>query len=44
MAERVEQPDRAATDMEDMFRAMSRYFTEPSEDEGFNIIRLSATE
>ena len=41
---RVEQPDRAATDTEEMFRAMSRYFSEPSEDEGFNIIRLSANE
>ena len=41
---RAEQPDRAATDTEEMFRAMSCYFSEPSEDEGFNIIRLSATE
>lgn len=41
---RAEQPDRAATDTEEMFKAMSRYFSEPSEDEGFNIIRLSITE
>jgi len=41
---RTEQPARVATDTEEMFRAMSRYFSEPSEDEGFNIIRLSATE
>ena len=41
---RAEQPDRAATDTEEMFRAISRYFSEPSENEGFNIIRLSVTE
>ena len=38
---RVEQPERAATDTEEMFMAMARYFSVPSEDEGFNLLTLS---
>lgn len=38
---RVEQTERAATDTEEMFMAMARYFSVPSEDEGFNLVRLS---
>lgn len=38
---RVEQTERAATDTEEMFMAMARYFSVPSEDEGFNLLTLS---
>lgn len=35
---RTEQPSRATTDTVDMFQQMTRYFVEPSVDEGFNLI------
>lgn len=34
---RIEQPKRAATDTEDMFLRVTKYFVEPSPNEGFNI-------
>ena len=37
---RVEQPGRAATDTEDMFLQITRYFVEPSPEEGFNLTTI----
>ena len=37
---RVEQPERASTDTEEMFEKVTKYFVEPQSDEGFNIIRI----
>lgn len=34
----IEQPERQATDTEDMFDAMARYFEPPSSEEGFDIL------
>lgn len=36
---RVEQPERATTDTSEMFELVTKYFVEPSADEGFNITR-----
>lgn len=33
---RIEQPDRAATDTEEMFELVTKYFVAPTSDEGFN--------
>lgn len=38
---RQEQPDRAATDTPEMFEKVTQYFTAPSSDEGFNIIKVT---
>jgi shikimate kinase len=37
---RIQQPERAATDTEEMFEAVTRYFIEPQTEEKFNIIRI----
>ena len=37
---RIEQPERALFDTEEVFRRVTSYFEEPSVDEGFNIIRI----
>jgi len=37
---RIQQPERAATDTEEMFEAVTRYFIEPQTEEKFNIIRV----
>lgn len=37
----LEQPERAATDTAEMFEQVTKYFTEPTSEEGFNIIRVS---
>ncbi len=34
---RVQQPERASTDTEEMFEQVTKYFVEPQTDEGFNI-------
>jgi len=34
---RLEHPERASTDTEAMFEQVTKYFVEPSSDEGFNI-------
>ncbi|WP_431689166.1 AAA family ATPase [Hahella sp. NBU794] len=34
---RIEQPERAATDTQEMFVQITKYFVEPSPDEGFNV-------
>ncbi|MGE3728220.1 MAG: AAA family ATPase [Candidatus Sericytochromatia bacterium] len=34
---RIEQPERAATDTEEMFELVTKYFVAPTSDEGFNI-------
>lgn len=34
---RVENPERAIYDTEEMFNEVTRYFQEPKESEGFNI-------
>lgn len=34
---RTEQPERAATDTEEMFELVTKYFVAPTPDEGFNI-------
>mgnify|MGYP002819896064 CR=1 FL=1 len=39
---RIEQPERAATDTEAMFEQVTKYFVEPSPEEGFNIIRATS--
>ena len=41
---REEYPDRARTDTPEMFKAVTRYFNEPTDDEGFNMIRVSSNE
>ena len=37
---RIEQPERASFDTEDVFHHVTRYFEEPSADEGFTIKRI----
>lgn len=37
----LEQPERAATDTVEMFEQVSKYFTEPTSEEGFNTTRVS---
>ncbi len=39
---RVAQPERAATDTEEMFEQVTKYFVEPTPKEGFNITRVSS--
>jgi predicted kinase len=39
---RIEQPQRAATDTEEMFELVTKYFVAPTADEGFNITVISA--
>jgi len=36
----VEQPERAATDTEEMFEAVTKFFSEPKPEEGFNVYKL----
>ncbi|MBU2097982.1 MAG: ATP-binding protein, partial [Gammaproteobacteria bacterium] len=36
---RVEQPERATTDTSEMFELVTKYFVEPTPEEGFNITR-----
>ena len=36
---RIEQPNRAATDTVEMFNSVTRFFTKPTPEEGFNISR-----
>lgn len=38
---RTEQPDRAATDTQEMFKRVTRHFVEPTADEGFNITLIT---
>jgi adenylate kinase family enzyme len=38
---RTEQPHRAATDTEEMFVQVTKYFVEPTSNEGFNIIKIN---
>ncbi|MEM7377468.1 MAG: ATP-binding protein, partial [Pseudomonadota bacterium] len=35
---RIEQPERAATDTEAMFRRVTAHFVPPTDDEGFNVV------
>lgn len=37
---RLEKPERSATDSEEMFVQMTRYFVEPSPEEGFNLTKI----
>lgn len=37
---RLEHPERASTDTEVMFEQVTKYFVEPSSDEGFNINKI----
>lgn len=39
---RKEQPQRAATDTEQMFKLVTKYFVEPTANEGFNISVIAA--
>lgn len=39
---RMEQPQRAATDTEEMFELVTRYFVEPTPGEGFNVTVTAA--
>jgi predicted kinase len=41
---RTEQPQRAATDTEEMFELVTKYFVAPTPDEGFNTTVVSANE
>jgi predicted kinase len=38
---RIEQPERAATDTEEMFELVTKYFVAPTSDEGFNTTVIS---
>ena len=38
---RNDQPERSGTDTAEMFEEVTKYFVEPSEDEGFNITRIT---
>ncbi len=38
---RIEQPERAATDTPAMFEQVTRYFTAPTPDEGFNVTMVT---
>jgi predicted kinase len=40
---RIEQPERAATDTEEMFELVTKYFIAPTSDEGFNITVITAS-
>lgn len=40
---RLEQPERAATDTEEMFRQITRYFVEPTDAEDFNVTKVEIT-
>ncbi|MCG8382161.1 MAG: ATP-binding protein [Gammaproteobacteria bacterium] len=40
---RIEQPQRAATDTEEMFELVTKYFVAPIPDEGFNTTVITAT-
>lgn len=37
----IEQPERAATDTQDMFERVTKYFIAPTTEEGFNIIKVT---
>ena len=39
---RIEQPQRAETDTEEMFELVTKYFVAPTPDEGFNTTVISA--
>lgn len=39
---RIEQPERAATDTEEMFELVTKYFVAPTPDEGFNTTVITA--
>ncbi|MGO3276619.1 AAA family ATPase, partial [Halomonas sp.] len=39
---RIEQPERAATDTEEMFELVTKYFVAPTSDEGFNTTVIAA--
>lgn len=39
---RIEQPQRAATDTEEMFELVTKYFVAPTPDEGFNTTVITA--
>lgn len=39
---RVAQPERAATDTVEMFEQVTKYFVEPTPEEGFDITRISS--
>lgn len=39
---RIAQPERAATDTLEMFEQVTKYFVEPTHNEGFNITRISS--
>lgn len=39
---RLEQPERAATDTEEMFEQVTKYFVEPVPEEGFNIVKVTS--
>ncbi|OED37092.1 cell division protein ZipA [Chromatiales bacterium (ex Bugula neritina AB1)] len=39
----LEQPHRSATDTQDMFAQVTKYFVEPGSEEGFNIARVTKT-
>jgi len=38
---RIEQPDRAATDTGEMFEQVTKYFVEPTSQEGFNTTKVT---
>jgi predicted kinase len=38
---RIEQPERAATDTDEMFELVTKYFVAPTSDEGFNTTVIS---
>ncbi|WP_143870919.1 AAA family ATPase [Catenovulum sediminis] len=40
---RIEQPERAATDTQEMFELVTKYFVAPTPDEGFNTIVITAS-
>ena len=37
---RIEQPERARTDTVEMFEAVTKFFAEPTPDEGFNVTQI----
>jgi shikimate kinase len=37
---RIEQPERAATDTQEMFEQVTKHFVEPKPDEGFNVTMM----
>ena len=38
---RIEQPERAATDTDEMFELVTKYFVAPTSDEGFNTVVIT---